>query len=600
MRLAVDFPRLLSSIFRFSAFMNVFCPAAMRRRFFPALLAAALLIAGGGGCAASGASQEATTRSNASDAGGNDSERPNIVIIMADDMGFSDAGSYGGEIDTPNIDRLAARGLRFTQFYNTSRCVPTRASLLTGQYAHKAGVGRMTRDQGEPGYRGHLNEQNVTIAELLKQEGYQTGMVGKWHLALTQERDQHLKWLAHQKQYDQFAPLDQYPTAYGFDDYYGNIWGVVNYFDPFSLTSGTEPVRSVPSGYYHTDAISDTAVAYAQRYSQSEDPFFLYVAHTAPHWPLHAPEEAVDEYEGVYDEGWQPVREARYERQLDMGLFTEEEAPLSDRQPAPQWEGNEDAGWYARAMAVHAAMIDRMDAGIGRLLDELEAQGELENTLILFLSDNGASPEYPSEYGPGFDRPGETRGGQTIRYDTTREVLPGPETTFAGIGPTWANASNTPFRYWKRRVYEGGITTPLIAHWPEGMQAEPGTITEQPGHVIDLMATVLDVTGAEYPERFDGEDLRALDGLSLMPILQGQERAGHDALYWEHFGSSAIRSGKWKLVRFGTDTDWKLFNLATNRTETNDLSGAYPERVKRMTRQWQRWAEETNVFPRPQ
>ena len=571
--------------------------------------AAFVLVAALGALAAAGCSTSEVRQQEdppvVQQAATNDAEerapRPNIVVVMADDMGFSDAGSYGGEIDTPNIDRLARRGLRFVQFYNTARCVPTRASLLTGLYPHKAGVGRMTRDQGQPGYRGHLNDQTATIAQLLKQAGYQTGMVGKWHLALTQERDQHLEWLANQVQYDQFAPLEQYPTAYGFDDYYGNIWGVVNFFDPFSLVNGTEPVRSVPEDYYHTDAISDTAVAYARRYSQQDRPFFLYVAHTAPHWPLHAPEEAIEEYEGRYDVGWDAIRQERYERQLDMGLFTREEAPLSERvNTEREWSSNPDAEWDARAMAVHAAMIDRMDEGIGRLVEELEAQGELDNTLILFLSDNGASPERPSEFGPGFDRPGETREGEEIHYPTEKEVLPGPETTMTGIGPMWANVANTPLRYWKRRVFEGGISTPLVAHWPNGMDVAPGAITEQPGHVIDIMATALEVAGVEYPDTFEGRDLKPIDGKSLLPILHGEEREGHEAMYWEHFGSSAIRSGKWKLVRFGTETDWKLYNLATDRTETTDLSAEYPERVERMARQWRQWAEESNVFPRPQ
>ena len=559
---------------------------------FAAFLFAATCLALAGGCRMSSAGQEA-----AADRQSGSQERPNVVVILADDMGFSDAGSYGGEIETPNIDRLAQNGLRFTQFYNTSRCVPTRASLLTGMYAHKAGLGRMTMDQGEPGYRGHLTDRAVTIAQVLGRAGYQTGMVGKWHLSLTQERDQHLEWLANQVQYDQFAPLDQYPTALGFDDYYGNIWGVVNFFDPFSLVNGTEPVRTVPDDYYHTDAISDTAAAYVRRYSQQDAPFFLYVAHTAPHWPLHAPEEAIEEYEGTYDEGWRAVRQARYERQLEMDLFDREEAPLSERHPDTPW--GEDPEWYARAMAVHAAMVDRMDQGIGRLLDELEAQGELDNTLLLFLSDNGASPERPSEYGPGFDRPGMTRAGEPIQYPTEHEALPGPETVFAGIGPMWANVSNTPFRYWKRRVYEGGITTPLIAHWPDGLTAAPGTITEQPGHVIDIMATVLDVTNTDYPDTFGGSDIKPMDGKSLLPILRGQQREGHDALYWEHFGSSAIRSGRWKLVRFGNDSEWKLYDLETDRTETTDLSDEYPERVERMAQKWKEWAEETNVFPRP-
>ena len=567
----------------------------VRSKSFAVFILAATLAFATGGCKTSGSGQAAETNRD------DEQERPNIVVVMADDMGFSDAGSYGGEIETPNIDRLSRNGLRFTQFYNTSRCVPTRASLMTGLYSHKAGVGRMTMDQGQPGYQGHLIDRSVTIAQVLNREGYQTGMVGKWHLALTQERDQHLAWLANQVQYDQFAPLDQYPTALGFDDYYGNIWGVVNYFDPFSLVNGTEPVRTVPEDYYITDAISDTAVAYARRYSRDDRPFFLYVAHTAPHWPLHAPEEAVEEYEGMYDEGWSAVRQARYERQLEMGLFTREEAPLSERNnPDRDWASNPDARWDARAMAVHAAMIDRMDQGIGRLIDELEAQGELDNTLILFLSDNGASPETPSEFGPGFDRPGMTRKGEQIRYPTEKKVLPGPETTMTGIGPMWANAANTPFRYWKRRVYEGGITTPLIAHWPNGLSTQTGAITEQPGHVIDIMATALDVAGAEYPDTFNGADIKPLDGKSLLPVLRGEERAGHEAMYWEHFGSSAIRSGKWKLVRFGTETDWKLYNLETDRTETTSLAGEYPERVDRLAQQWRRWAEQTNVFPRPQ
>ena len=532
-------------------------------------------------------------------------DRPNIVIILADDLGYSDVGAYGGEIETPNLDRLAENGLRFTQFYNTSRCVPTRASLLTGLYAHQAGLGGMTMDGGQPGYQGRLDEQTVTMAEVLKEAGYQTGMIGKWHVSTTKRRpeEEQLAWLAHQADYGPFSPLDQYPTARGFDDYYGNIWGVVDYFDPFSLVNGTEPVKSVPEGYYHTDAISDTAVAYVERYAQRDAPFLLYVAHTAPHWPLQALPEDIAKYEDTYTEGWQAIREARYRRMLELGVFKEGEAPLAPRiEPELTWEQNPDSVWDARAMAVHAAMVDRLDQGIGRLLDRLEAAGELDNTLILFFSDNGASRERPSEYGPGFDRAGSTRDGREVVFpvDKSLDALPGPQTVHAGIGRRWANVANTPFRYWKAKVHEGGINTPLIAHWPAGLRTSAGSFTEQPGHVIDLMATALDLAEAAYPETYDSREIAPMDGKSLLPILQGETREGHEYLFWEHFGARAVHHGPWKLVSVGRDAPWELYNLDEDRTELNDLASEQPERVEAMAAEWDVWAQRTNVLPHPE
>jgi len=531
-------------------------------------------------------------------------ERPNIVVIMADDLGFSDIGSYGGEIETPSLDALAAGGLRFTQFYNTARCVPTRASLLTGLYPHRAGLGGMTFDQGEPGYRGRLGEHTVTIAEVLKGAGYRTGMVGKWHVSETRalpEAEQ-LEWLAHRRDDQPFSPLDQYPTARGFDHYFGNIWGVVDYFDPFSLVNGTEPVADVPDDYYHTDAISDSAVAYVERYARDDAPFFLYVAHTAPHWPLHALPEDIARYGDTYTTGWQAIREARHRRQLELGLFEPGEAPLTPRtEPELTWEANPDSVWDARAMAVHAAMIDRLDRGVGRLVRALEETGELENTVILFLSDNGASPERPSEFGPGFDRAGSTRDGLEVAFpaDRSLDALPGPQTVHAGIGPRWANVANTPFRFWKARVHEGGINTPLIAHWPAGLGAAPGSITEQPGHVIDLMATALELASVDYPERRGDREVPPTDGRSLLPILRGEEREGHPALFWEHFGARAVRQGPWKLVSFEQGEPWELYNLDLDRTEMNDLSGRHPARVEAMAALWEEWARDSHVLPRP-
>jgi arylsulfatase A-like enzyme len=530
--------------------------------------------------------------------------RPNIVVIMADDMGYSDLGAYGGEVSTPSLDALAENGLRFTQFYNTARCVPTRASLLTGLYAHRAGLGGMTFDQGEAGYQGHLSDGAVTIAEVLGRAGYRTGMVGKWHVSETRARDEaeQLEWLAHRADYGDFSPLDQYPTARGFDDFYGNIWGVVDYFDPFSLVNGTEPVRDVPDGYYHTDAISDTAVAYVERYARGDAPFLLYVAHTAPHWPLHALPEDIAVYEDTYAVGWQAVREARHRRQVELGVFEPGEAVLTPRiEPELRWEENPDTVWDTRAMAVHAAMIHRLDRGVGRLVRALEETGELDNTLILFLSDNGASPERPSEFGPGFDRAGSTREGQEVVYPVDRSpaALPGPQTVHSGIGPRWANVANTPFRYWKARVHEGGINTPLIVHWPAGLGVPPGSFTEQPGHVIDLMATALDVAGVPYPDRYDGRPIHPPDGLSLLPVLRGGERDGHGALFWEHFGARAVRQGSWKLVSLEEGAPWELYDLDRDRTEMEDRAARHPDRVAAMAALWDEWARETEVLPRP-
>ncbi len=298
--------------------------------------------------------------------------RPNIVLILADDLGFSDIGCFGGEINTPNLDYLAANGLRFTRFYNTSRCCPTRASLLTGLYNQQAGIGEMTTDRDEPGYRGYLTDNTVTIAEVLKSAGYHTAMSGKWHVSNTIEqptKEEQLKWLNHQAYHPYFSPVEQYPANRGFEKYYGNIWGVVDYFDPFSLVSGTTAVPSVPKNYYHTDAINDTAVSYIKEYSKEQNPFFIYVAETAPHWPLMAPDEEIKKYENTYKVGWEAIREARYKRMVEKGIIDPKNAALSPRmEPGLTWKDNPHKEWDARAMAVHAAMVDRLDQGIGRII----------------------------------------------------------------------------------------------------------------------------------------------------------------------------------------------------------------------------------------
>lgn len=518
-------------------------------------------------------------------------DRPNIIIIMSDDMGYSDVGSYGGEIDTPNLDRLAKNGLRFSQFYNASRCCPTRASLLTGQFPHKVGVGR----NGVT-----MNREGVTIAEVLGNAGYNTAMFGKWHLSVMDtldDKEKQLAWLNHQYTPDRpFAPLDSYPVNRGFDEHYGVIWGVVNFFDPYSLVEGTQPVETVPEDYYFTDALNERSAEAVKRLSDKEAPFFMYVAHAAPHWPLHALPEDIAKYEKEYLAGWDSLRKERFERQVEIKLFNPG-IELPEVQSAGQdWDAlsEEKKRFMARKMAVHAAMVDRLDQGVGMLIEALEEKGELANTLIMFLSDNGASPELPKAWGPGLDRPSETRDGEKIHYKGFEEA--GAETTFAGLGRAWANATNTPFRYWKAEQYRGGNHTPFIVHWPKGLKENPGAVTDQPGHVIDILPTLLEITGVDYPHTFNGNPLNSLDGKSLVSIFRGKNRDGHEAIYFEHMGGKAMIQGDWKLVSLKKqNASWALYNIANDPTETHDLSKEYPDKLKEMVQEWSSWAESVGV-----
>jgi len=529
--------------------------------------------------------------------------RPNIIVILADDLGYSDLGCYGGEIQTPNLDYLAFNGIRFSAFYNTSRCCPTRASLLTGLYNQQAGIGEMTTDRNLPGYRGHLTNNTVTIAEVLKGAGYHTGMTGKWHVSNTIEQPtsaEQVKWLNHQVVHPLFSPAEQYPTSRGFEKYFGNIFGVVDFFDPFSLVNGKEPVTDVPSGYYHTNAINDTAAAYIRAFSKDEKPFFLYVAQTAPHWPLHALPEDIKKYENTYKEGWDAIREARYKKMISLGLINSATTRLSPRiNNELTWQNNKDSVWDARAMAVHAAMVDRMDQGIGSIINTLKETGELDNTIIMFLSDNGASPEDCARFGPGFDRPGETRDGRKIIYPVNKDVLPGPQTTFASIGERWANVANTPYRYAKVESYEGGVRTPCIAFWPKGIKAPTGSITKHRGHVMDLMATFVEVSGATYPARFDSRVISPTSGSSLSAAFQAKSSVDNKTMYNEHFKARYIKDANWKLVSTSKDTTWHLYRIREDESELNDLSAQYSDIVKKMASDWMKWANNSNVYPKP-
>lgn len=512
--------------------------------------------------------------------------RPNIVIMMADDMGFSDLGCYGGEIRTPALDALAAGGVRFTQFYNAGRCCPTRAALLTGLYPHQAGMGYMTSGAKDlPGYRGDLSRETLTIAEVLRPAGYATYMTGKWHVS---------------RQDLPSGDRPNWPRQRGFDRFYGTNKGGAGYFDPLMLVRDDTPITIATDSeyqpkqsYYYTDAIADQAARYIREHPrQDQRPFLLYVAFTAPHWPLHAPAAAVEKYRGWYDAGYEPIRSRRFERQKKLGVIPAN-ARLSPL--VGNWEEEPHRAWEARCMEVYAAQVEQMDAGVGRIVAALRETGELERTLVLFLADNGGCAEKMGRQPvPKPARPLATRDGRTIR--DSPGAMPGPDDTFIAYGRNWANVSNTPFRLYKHWVHEGGIASPLIAHWPGGF-ARRGAIEHQPAHVIDLMTTCLALSGATYPRMVNGRPSTPPEGVSLLPALRGEPLNRTVPLAWEHEGNRAIRAGDWKLVAKGERGPWELYDLTADRAESQDLANVHPGRVRDLAAQWQRWAERCHVLP---
>jgi len=513
--------------------------------------------------------------------------RPNVLLVLVDDMGFSDIGCYGGEIRTPTIDRLAREGVRFAQFYNTARCSPSRASLLTGLHPHQTGIGILTNDDRPRGYPGTIDRRCVTIAEVLKAAGYATCLAGKWHLASQMH-----------------VPNAAWPTRRGFDRFFGTLTGCGSFFQPGTLTRGETNVEdeALAPGFYYTDAIADEACAFIAEHTArcAQEPFFLYAAFTAPHWPLHAREEDVAKYRGVFDAGWDVLREKRMARLRETAIVDGALA-LSARDPTqPAWSDAPDKAWQARRMEVYAAQIDRMDQALGRIVGAIEQAGRLDDTLVVFLSDNGASDEgLPLVELERFRQRKDilrtrTRDGRAVRIGNEPAIVPGPEDTYASYGRAWANLSNTPFRYYKRHVHEGGIATPLIVRWPAGDLAA-GSVARAPHQLTDVMPTILEATGAAYPERFDGHEIPPPEGRSLLPALRGRDTA--DApLYWEHTGNAAIRSGRWKLVR-DHPQPWELYDMEHDRTELHDLAAAHPEVVRDLAARWQQWADRVGVIP---
>ncbi len=514
-------------------------------------------------------------------------KRPNIVVILADDMGFSDIGCYGSEIHTPHLDELARNGVRFSQMYNNARCCPTRASLLTGLYPHQAGVGHMTTDLGVVAYQGCLRTDCVTIAEALGRAGYRTGMSGKWHVGGDYGMTGRANWTPG----DARHPV---PWERGFERFFGTLDGAGSYFNPHTLyRDGEEIAVGADEEFYYTDAISDHAVDMVETFHTAAEPFFLYVAYTAPHWPLHALPDEIEAYRGRYLCGWDEIRAARHRRLIDAGLIDASWALSPRDADSRPWAEVENPEWEDRRMAVYAAQIDRMDQGIGRILDSLHRLGIAEDTLVMFLSDNGGCAELLAESGWIMDYVAPTRRGEPVIPGNDPTRMPGGEDTYMSYDLPWANASNSPFRLFKHWVHEGGISTPLILSWPRAV-AGSGRIVHTPCHVIDIMATCLDAAGAAYPARFNGQAITPLAGESMLEWLADGNTQRQRPIVWEHEGNCAVRSGDWKLVR-KYPGDWELYDMANDRTELRDLAAAQPRRVRELAAIYREWASRCGV-----
>ncbi len=491
-------------------------------------------------------------------------ERPNIVVVLVDDMGFSDIGCYGSEIPTPNLDALATGGLRFTQFYNTGRCCPTRAALLTGVYSHQAGVGHMVEDKGVPGYQGRLNDQCATFAEVLKPAGYFTAMTGKWHVG-------------------QAAGVT--PWGRGFDRSLNAAAGGFYmagsprselFLNGEALKDGDE---RIPKDWYSTDLWTTFGLKFIDEARAAKKPFFLYLAHNAPHFPLQAPADEIAKFRGKYKEGWDKLRLQRHAKQIEMGIVDKAWTAAPQPGAIQAWESlsAEDKDRFDNLMAVYAAVVAHMDKAMGELVAGLKERGVLDNTLILFMSDNGGN----AESGPAGRNNGDPSKTNSSWY----------------CGESWAFLQNTPFRRYKHFNHEGGIATPLIAHWPAGIAAK-NELRKDPAHLIDIMATCVDVTGALPLKELNGKPILPLEGRSLVPAFAGKP-IDRDAIFWEHEGNAAVRFGDMKLVRFGRNGAWELYDLAKDRTEQNDLAAAQADKAKELAAKWEAWAERAHVNPYP-
>lgn len=516
-------------------------------------------------------------------------EKPNIIVILADDLGFSDLGCYGGEVRTPVLDKMAREGVRMTQMYNSARSCPSRANLLTGLYPHQTGLGHMdaTRPAWPKGYAGfRSNSDNVTIAEVLKGAGYFTAMSGKWHLGKTAN-----------------------PIKRGFREYYGLLGGFNSFWNPdvYTRLPKDRPPRQYKEGeFYATNVITDYAIDFINQAHQEEEPLFLYLAYNAAHFPLHAPKEVTDKYMKTYLQGWDKIRDQRWKRIVKMGLL-QGKPELSPRgvvpqslfedetHPLPAWDSltKEQQTDLARRMAIYAAMIDIMDANIGRVLDTLQKNGELDNTFIMFMSDNGACAEW-HEF--GFDKQTGTEYHTHVGAELDQMGLPG---TYHHYGTGWANVCCTPFTLYKHYAHEGGISTPCIIQWGKQIKHK-GSVDHQPAQFSDIMATCIELAGTKYPKEYEGRKIIPTPGVSILPIVRGEEMPDR-FIYAEHEGNRMVRKVDWKLVSANFRGDeWELYNIKEDRTEQHNLIKEYPEMARELENAYFEWADRSDVlyFPK--
>ncbi len=513
-------------------------------------------------------------------------QKPNVVLVLVDDMGFADLGVTGSEIRTSNIDRLANDGVLLTAMYNCARCCPTRASLLTGLYPHQAGIGHMGANLGTPAYQGFLRNDSATIAEVLRESGYRTLMSGKWHVAgdfIAREVD---SW--------RVGDLDHpTPRQRGFDRFYGIVDGATNFFSPHFMLEDDSRVEVFADDFYFTDAITDKAIGMVEEAVLHDKPFFLYFAHAAPHWPLHAPAEDIARYDGVYDKGWDAIRTARHE-EMNGRRILKQNWDISPRdEEVVAWKDIGLADWEASKMAAYAAMVDRMDQSIGRLVMALKRLGQFDNTLILFLSDNGGCAEFMAEDGWAKFFPDVTHDGRKITMGNVPNLRPGNVLTYQSYDKPWANVSNTPFRLFKHYVHEGGISTPLIVHWPNRI-SQPLT-AHAPCHVVDVLPTILEATGCPYLTELGGHSMQPLQGESFLRLLVGEDWSRQQPIFFEHEGNSAIRLNNFKLVR-KHGQDWELYDMDKDRTELNNIAGRNAPLEQDLLKHYDDWAEKTGVL----
>jgi arylsulfatase len=520
-------------------------------------------------------------------------KKPNIIVIMVDDLGYSDLGCYGGEISTPNIDALGYNGLRFTQMYNGARCCPSRAALLTGLHPHQAGIGQLTADLGVPSYQGYLREGCVTISEVMKTAGYRTMISGKWHVASSWDARDRDNWVLGDKKH----PM---PKQRGFDRSFGILNAAESYWNPKSLILEDVLIDVETEDFHLTDAITDHAVDQIDESVAMGKPFFQYVAFSAPHWPLHAREDDIVKYEGKYMAGYDAIRTSRHEQQKGLGVV-DDKWDISPRDSdSPDWKDVRNKEYEDIRMATYAAMVEQVDRGVGRIIETLKAKGEFDNTIIMFLSDNGGCAELFQEDGdwpdPSLWETELTLQGEKVRAGDIPELRPGPDTTFQAVELPWANVSDTPFRLFKRWIHEGGISTPFIVHWPD--QIDKANILNNPMHIIDISATCYEIAGAQYPKEHHDTEITPLEGESFLSALQGKELSRETPITIEHEGNRGIRIGDWKLVA-EWNKPWELYNISDDRTEQNDLIDGEKDRAKAFEKLYFEWAERAEVLPWP-